>query len=143
MPSPPIQSPSAYSVSRAVAFADVDGSAMLVSATTPLPVTAMASSGSPTPLAGTASASGVQGPFLPAIGRPVMLSLQGSWSGTVQVLRSTDNGTTKLPLTIAGSAWGVFTINCCEPIWEESEAVARLYLDIALASGNVTYRLAQ
>jgi hypothetical protein len=143
MPSPPIQSPSAYSVSRAVAFADVDGSAMLVSATTPLPVTAMASSGSPTPLAGTASASGVQGPFLPAIGRPVMLSLQGSWSGTAQVLRSTDNGTTKLPLTIAGSAWGVFTSNCCEPIWEESEAVARLYLDIALASGNVTYRLAQ
>ena len=143
MPSPPIQSPSAYSVSRAVAFADIDGAATLVSATSPLPVTAMASSGSPTPLAGNASTSSVVGPFAPVTGRAVILSLQGTWTGTVTVLRSTDSGTTKLPLTVAGSAWGAFASNCCEAIWEESEAVARLYLDIALASGNVTYRLAQ
>ena len=143
MPSPPIQSPSAYSVSRAVAFADVDGSAVLVSATSPLPVTAMASSGSPTPLAGTAATSSVQGPFTPAVGRPVILSLQGTWAGTVKVLRSTDDGTTKLPLTVAGSVWGQFAANCCEAVWDESDPAARLYLDITLTSGSVTYRLAQ
>ena len=143
MPSPPIQSPSAYSVSRAVAFADVDGSALLVSLTTPLPVTAMASTSSPTALAGTASASGVQGPFVPAIGRAAILSLQGTWTGTVKVLRSTDNGTTKLSLTVAGSAWGQFTGNCCEAVWDESDATAKLYLDIVLSAGSVTYRLAQ
>ena len=143
MPSPPIQSPSAYSVSRAVAFADIDGAATLVSATSPLPVTAMASSGSPTPLAGTAAATGVVGPFAPVLGRAVILSLQGTWTGAVQVLRSTDSGATKIPLTVAGAAWGTFASNCCEAIWEESEPVARLYLDVALTSGSVTYRLAQ
>lgn len=61
----------------------------------------------------------------------------------MKVLRSTDGGTTKLPLTIGGSAWGQFTGNCCEAIWEESEAAARLYRDIALTSGTVNYRLGQ
>lgn len=142
MPSPPIQSPSAYSVSRAVAFADVDGSALLVSANNPLPITATAAAQT-TPLAGTASATGEAGPYAPAIDRPVILSLQGTWTGTVKVMRSTDGGTSKLPLTVAGMTWGQFSANCCEAIWEESESAARLYLDITLSSGSVTYRLAQ
>jgi hypothetical protein len=73
----------------------------------------------------------------------VIVSLQGAWAGTVKVVRSTDNGTTKLPLTVAGGAWGEFAGNCCEAVWDESEPAAKLYLDIALASGSVTYRLAQ
>ena len=72
-----------------------------------------------------------------------MLALSGSWSGTVKVLRSTDGGATKLPLTIAGASWGQFTANCCEAIWEESEAAARLYLDITLIAGSASYRLGQ
>ena len=140
MPSP-IQAPSGYSVSRAVAFADIDGTALLVSSTAPLPVT-MGQAGT-TPLAGSTATSGIAGPFTPVLGRPVILSLQGSWTGTVKVVRSTDGGTTKLALTVGGTIWAQFSGNCCEPVWDESDASARLYLDITLASGSVTYRLAQ
>lgn len=141
MPPTPIQSPSGYAVSQAVAYADVDGSARLVSTAAPLPVTM----GNPavTPLAGTAAASGQVGPFQPVPGRAVVLSLSGTWSGTVRLLRSADGGTTRLPLTVAGAGWGQFTANCCELVWEESESTAQLYLDITLASGSVSYRLAQ
>jgi hypothetical protein len=72
-----------------------------------------------------------------------MLQLSGTWTGTVKLLRSSDGGTTKLPLTLAGAAWGQFTANCCEPVWEESETAATLWLDVALTSGTLAYRLAQ
>lgn len=141
MPPTPIQSPSGYAVSQAVAFADADGSARLVSIAAPLPVTLGVQTTAP--LAGSAVVSGAVGPYQPVIGRPVMLALSGSWSGTVRLLRSTDQGATRLPLTAAGSPWGQFTANCCEAVWQEADATAQLYLDIALASGSLTYRLAQ
>ncbi|NBC37646.1 hypothetical protein GTZ99_13910 [Novosphingobium sp. FSY-8] len=96
-----------------------------------------------TALAGTASSSGVYGPYHPVSGRSVILSLAGSWSGSVQVLRSTDAGGTRLPVTIGGGVWGLFTGNCCEGVWDESEAGAELYLSIQLTDGTVTYRMAQ
>ncbi len=142
MPASPIYSPSAYSVSRAVAYADTDGSALLVSASNPLPVSVGATA-SVTPLAGNTSVSAVFGPYVPVIGRTTILTLDGVWAGSVKLLRSTDGGATKLPLTIAGAAWGQFSTNCCEPVWDESDMAARLYLDVALTSGSVTYRLAQ
>lgn len=141
MPSTPIQSPASYVPSRAAAFADNDGNSLVVSASNPLPV--FATAGSTTPLAGTTSASGSLGPFSPVVGRPVVLALSGTWNGTVKVKRSTDAGSTRLALTIGGDTWGEFTGNCCEPVWEESEAGAALYLDVALTSGTLTYRLAQ
>ena len=49
----PIQSPSGYAATRAMAFADIDGSALLVSAASPMPVTAGAAPA--TPLAGSTS----------------------------------------------------------------------------------------
>lgn len=142
MPSVPIQSPAAYIPSRATAFADVDGTSLLVSASNPLPVSIGAAAAA-APLAGSTSVTGVIGPYLPAAGRPVVLALTGTWSGTVTIKRSTDGGITKLPLTIGGSAWGQFTANACEPVWEENEAGATFYLDVALTSGSLTYRLAQ
>lgn len=138
----PIQNPAGYAVSRAVAFADVDGSMLQVSTAAPLPV-AVAASAATTPLTGTAAASAVVGPYQPAIGRAVMLLLTGTWTGMVKVLRSVDGGTTKQPLTINGNAWGQFSTNCCEAVWDESESAARIYLDITLASGSVNYRVAQ
>jgi hypothetical protein len=72
-----------------------------------------------------------------------MLSLEGTWQGTVALQRSTDGGVHKLPVTIGGGPWARFTGNACEPVWEESESVAKLYLDIQLASGSLNYRLAQ
>lgn len=137
----PIQSPSGYAATRAVAFADTDGSALIASLATPLPVTL--NTAATTPLAGTAAVSAVAGPFQPALDRGVVLALSGTWAGTVKLLRSTDGGATKLPLTVAGTSWGQYSANCCEPVWEESEASARLYLDIALTSGSLTYRLGQ
>ena len=140
----PIQNPSGYAVTRAVAYADVDGSMLQVAAATPLPVTVTSiGTTATTPLASTDSASAVAGPYQPALGRAVILVLTGTWTGSVKVTRSTDGGTTRQPLTAAGTTWGQFSANCCDPVWEESEAAARLYLDITLTSGSVTYRMAQ
>ena len=96
-----------------------------------------------TALTGAANSSTVAGPFTPVVGRAVMLALTGTWVGSVEVMRSTDGGTTLLPLTMGGAIWGIYTSNCCEPVWDESESSARLYLQISLTSGSVTYRLAQ
>lgn len=137
----PIISPSGYAATRALAFADADGNAVLASSSLPLPVTL--GSDPTVPLTGTTGTGGTFGPYQPALGREAVLTLAGNWTGTVRVLRSTDGGTTRLPLTMAGAAWAQFTGNCCEPIWQEAEAVARLYLDIVLSSGALTYRLAQ
>src|SRR5258708_36238735 len=110
MPVTPIESPSGYAVSRVVAFADTDGSALLVASSTPLPVT-MGQTGTAA-LAGSAAATGIAGAFTPVVGRPVILSLQGSWSGLGKVTRSTDGGTAKLPLTIARIVWAQVLGQC-------------------------------
>ncbi len=176
MSSIPIKSPAGFAVSQATAFADADGTALLVSAAAPLPVQVSAtvplavavagtvaisnatlavnvSNAAPlavsvaatttAALAGAASASGVVGPFTPVLGRAAILALAGGWAGTVKVTRSTDGGATRLPLTVAGSAWAQFSGNACEPVWEESDATARLYLDLTLTSGTLNYRLSQ
>lgn len=142
MPAAPLQPPARYVPPFAVSFANLDGDSEVVSAVNPLPVSSNAAT-APSPLAGTASASGVVGPFLPVTGRPVMLALSGTWSGQVRVVRSTNGGTTKLALTALGQAYGSFTANLCEPVWDEGESGAALYLDITLSSGTVTYRMGQ
>jgi len=141
LPSPPIETPAGYMVSHVVAYAEPDGTAAMVTTEAPLPVVFGQTATSA--VAGTATASGIVGPFVPVVGRAVILALQGSWSGTVQVTRSTDGGLTRLPLTVAGSPWAVYAANCCEAVWDESDLTARLYLEVTLASGSVTYRLAQ
>lgn len=142
MPSVPLLNPAPYAPPFAMSFANAGGSTDVVSATNPLPVTSAAAT-SPTPLNGSASANGVLGPFQPVPGRPVMLSLSGTWAGTVKIVRSTNGGTTKLPLTAMGQAYGSFTANMCEPVWEEGEVGATLYLDVTLTSGSLTYRMGQ
>lgn len=142
MTASPLQPPARYVAPFAVAFANPTGDSDVVSATNPLPVTSAAAT-SPTALAGTANASGTVGPFLPVSGRPVMLTLSGTWAGQVRITRSTDGGTTKLPLTAMGQSYGSYTGNLCEPFWDEGEVGARLYLDITLTSGSVTYRMGQ
>jgi hypothetical protein len=143
MPNPiPVAAPATYAPMSAIGFAEADNTLAPVSADRPLPVSTV-SVPAPTNLAGTAATSGQVGPFTPNSNKPVVLALSGTWSGTVKVLRSTDGGTTKLPITAAGLAWGSFTANCCEPVWEETVSGAALYLDIALGSGSLTYRMAQ
>lgn len=137
----PIQNPATYIPVQALAFAQADGNSGLVSADLPLPVSTTRPAGQP--LSGSATVTGQVGPFSPVSGRPVMLSLSGSWTGSVRMLRSVDAGVTRLPLTIGGEAWGEFTTNACEAVWEDYEDNARLYLDVTLASGTLTYRVAQ
>lgn len=143
MPNPiPVTAPAAYAPLSAVGFAEADSTLSAVSADRPLPVSTV-SIPAPAPLAGTANGTALVGPFTPNSDKPIVLSLSGTWSGTVRVVRSADGGATRLPLTAAGQSWGVFTANCCEPVWQETVAGASLYLDVALGSGSLTYRMAQ
>ena len=61
----------------------------------------------------------------------------------VRLLRSADDGATTHPLTVGGTAWGAFSANACEPVWEESEDGAALYLELTPTSGAIAYRLSQ
>ncbi|MFP5395501.1 MAG: hypothetical protein ACLGHF_05000 [Alphaproteobacteria bacterium] len=138
----PVYAPAGFAPVAAIGFTQADATLSPVSALAPLPVLPRAEPAAP-PLAGTTSSTVTTGPFLPVAGRPVVLSLSGSWSGTVRLMRSTDGGTTQLPLTAAGLPWASFTANCCEAVWEESTTGAELYLNIALVNGTLAYRLEQ
>lgn len=139
----PVTAPAGAVPELALAFAASDGGAATVSAASPLPVLATPQPATSTPLAGTASASGTVGPFLPQLGRPIWLTLSGTWTGTASLLRSTDGGTTRLPLTVAGQPWGSFSANGQEPVVEESSAEASYYLAFSLQSGTAGYRVSQ
>lgn len=142
MPTSPLKTPAGYVPQMAIAFANPNGDADPVSAANPIPMQEQPFAAAPA-LAGTLSASGLVGPFAPRAGRAVVLVLAGTWTGTVKLLRSTDGGVTRLPLTAMGQPYGSFAANICEPVWEESEAAAVLYLDIVLASGSLSYRMGQ
>lgn len=143
MPNPlPVSAPAGFAPLAAIGFSQPDATLSAVSATSPLPVVLGAAPAAPA-LVGTASGASLAGPFAPAPGRPVVLALSGTWTGTVRLMRSTDGGTTRLPLTVGGLPWASFTANCCEAVWEESVSGAELYLDIALASGALSYRVEQ
>ncbi len=143
MPTPILVSaPAAYAPVSAIGYAEPDSTLSPVSIEKPLPVSAV-SAPVPAALTGSTAATALIGPFTPTSNKPVMLALSGIWSGSVKLLRSVDGGTTKLPLTAAGLAWGVFSANCCEPVWEETVTGAALYLDVTLGSGTLTYLVAQ
>ena len=141
-----VQAPGGYVPQTAISFGTTGGDATSVDAAHPLPVAISGdqrAAGSAS-LAGTASASTVAGPFVPELGRAIWVTLGGTWTGTVTVRRSTDGGATKLPLTfIDGSAKGVWSASVNAAIGEESVAGARWFLDIALTSGSLTYRVEQ
>ena len=142
MPPIPVRSPANFTPTVAISYSDSNGDAAPVRADAPLPVMT-ATATPPAALSGTSSITAVAGPFAPVAGRPLILTLNGSWAGQVRIMRSTDSGTTKLPLTVAGSPWAVFTANCCEAVWEERETAAQFYLEITMSSGSVSYRLSQ
>lgn len=95
------------------------------------------------PLSGSATGTANIGPFTPQLGRPINLTLSGTWSGSAQLMRSVDGGTVKTGLTVGGTSWGSFTANANEPVWTESEAGATFYLAVSITSGTLTYRIAQ
>ncbi len=137
----PISVPAGFAPANAVGFSDTDGSLALVSSATPFPVS-FEQPTAPDALEGTATATLLAGPWMPAIGRAITLCLSGTWSGKVSLLRSTDGGATRIPVTAGGQPWANFTGNACEPVWEEADAAATFYLDIVISSGAAKYRLA-
>jgi len=97
-----------------------------------------------TPVDGTATGTPAIMPSLtPDPGRPVHLRLWGVWTGTVAVLSSRDGGVTKLPLTLAGDAWGVFAGNANEDVETPWETGVTYYLQIAVTSGTLYYHFGQ
>lgn len=145
MTNKPVKVPSGFAPAFALGIADEAGNLALIGSQMPLPVVQVAAAPpvAIAPLAGSASANQVAGPFAPVAGVPVMLQLGGTWTGTVQVARSVDGGLTFHSLTVGGLPWARFTANVCEPVWDEAEAGAQLYLDIAVDSGTLTYRVSQ
>jgi hypothetical protein len=76
--------------------------------------------------------------FTPQLGRPVNVLITGTWAGTVQVLRSLDGGTTRNPITAAGTPYGRFTANAQEAVGSDSDPAATYYLRFMLTSGSAT-----
>lgn len=127
-----------------VAFGALDGEPVSVTGTTPLPMTPRLTGVATTPLMGTTTVSATVGPFTPELGRAVWLTLAGNFSGRVALLRSTDGGTTQVPLTYAdGAAKPAWSGTLNAPVAEETVAGATYYLAITLDSGSLSYRLEQ
>lgn len=140
---PPISVPAGFAPAYALGFSDAESRLSIVSHDAPLPVSLTGQlSTLPDPLSGETSASTLAGPFLPNPGAPIVVTLSGVWTGTVQVLRSIGSGPL-LPLRIGGITWGTFHEQGCEQIWIETEQGAAFHLDIALTSGTLSYRMAQ
>jgi hypothetical protein len=139
----PIDAPADYVTQHAVAFGKLGEPAVGVDGDHPLPIVATFAPAAASPLSGSTSANGLLGPFVPQLGRPIWLTLSGSWSGTVQVMRSTDGGATLLPLTVGGIGWGSFGANAQEAIGEETVAGAEWYLAVALSAGTLSYSIGQ
>lgn len=141
-----VQAPGGYVPQTSISFGSTGGDATSVDAGHPLPVATRADqrAAASAPLTGAASASAIVGPFVPELGRAVWVTLSGTWAGTAAVRRSTDGGATKLALTfIDGSPKAAWSGNVNAAIGEESVAGAQLFLDIALTSGTLTYRVEQ
>jgi hypothetical protein len=141
MSSPSISVPAGFAPAYAAGYADAAGQLELVSHASPLPV--VTSAPAPVPLVGQSDASTVAGPLNASVGRAIVVALDGEWTGTVRLLRSTDGGATRLPLRVGGGTWAEYSASGCEQAWSETEDGVSFYLDIALDSGTIAYRVSQ
>jgi len=129
---------------QGISFGARGGAATPVSRTTPLPAEVLPSPATSTPLAGTSASGGAIGPFAAQLGRPVWLTLAGSWSGAVTLLRSVDGGVTRLPLTYAdGTPKPAFTRALNAAVTEPTVAGVTYWLDFARTAGSLDYRMEQ
>lgn len=143
MANPPISVPAGFAPAFALGYSDAQSNLTMVTASAPLPVSVASGAPVPAALTGQTATATLVGPFNAIADRPVVVALSGTWTGTVQVLRSTDGGVTKLPLRIGGSTWGTYHESGVEQAWIDKESGASFYLDIAPASGTVAYRVSQ
>ena len=92
---------------------------------------------------GTATGTSTSAALASAVGIPIGLELWGTWTGSVSLQRQTSAAGGFLPVTAGGTAWAVFTGNCSEQVWEETDDQASFRLSFVIASGTCNYRLAQ
>jgi hypothetical protein len=135
--------PAGFVPEAAIALTDRDGIAVPIGPDRPLPVTIAPVSAAGDPLAGTAAADALAGPFAPELARAIWVTLTGDWSGTVTVQRSTGDVAARRPLTAGGVQIARFRGNAQEPIAEETVAGATYWLEIAITSGTLSYRVQQ
>lgn len=139
-----VEAPGGFVPQIALTFGARDGVAVAVDRANPLPTRAVTAAAGSVPLAGASAESGMFGPFAPDLSRAIVVTLAGEWSGTVTLLRSSDNGATRRPLTfIDGSPKGVWSGNVNAAIGEESVAGATYYLLFARTAGTLSYRVEQ
>ncbi len=146
MASNPVQVPAGYVPAVALAFGTPPDAARFVDSGNPLPVSVTPAPLPPAtsaPVTGTATATGNSPAFAPNLGRPINLTLSGTWTGSVAFERSIDAGATWHGVTIGGVAWAVFTANCNEPVWEPTESGGIFRLSITRTTGSIVYRVAQ
>ena len=139
---PSINAPAGFVPSVAISYGTIDEEARPVSIESPLPVSHTQTVATSVPLFGSASASATFGQFEPQIGREIVLTLSGQWSGDVTLERSVDGGATRMPATLAGRPL-VWSQNINEIVWVEPEGSASLYLDVELIDGTLDYRVSQ
>ena len=138
----PVQLPAGFAPAFALGYSDESGNLVLAKQSAPIPVSA-GDRARPAALVGSTASSVIAGPFAPISDVSVMIELAGSWAGTVQLQRSSDGGATRHDVTVGGAQWGNYAANACEPVWDESELGAELYLDITINSGTLNYRVSQ
>ena len=95
------------------------------------------------PVTGAFAATGQSSPFKPIYGRSFNISVWGTFSGTVQLERTFDNGTNWLPVTAGGVGAYVWTAPASESTVEDEVGVAYRFNCTAYTSGTVNYRMSQ
>ena len=101
-----------------------------------------------TAVTGTFSATGQSASFAPQrtgnkAPATFNVTMRGTFSATVQLERSFDNGTNWHPITAVGTAVYVWTAPCSEVAEEPEEGVIYRLNCTVYSSGTVTYRLSQ
>lgn len=95
------------------------------------------------PVASTASANGFSTVFSATPGYKLYLTLTGTWTGSVSLLRSTDGGFNWNQVTHQDGVPVTITQNCDESLTMVTQADVKYRLEFAVASGTIIYRLAQ
>jgi len=144
MSTPLVEAPGNFTPQVALAFGSLNEAATPIGPANPLPTHARLGAADSSPIAGSTSVSTLLGPFAPELGRLIWVTLSGTWTGSVQLLRSVDGGATRLPVTYGdGTVKGIYSGNVNAAVAEETVDGTIWYLDATLGSGTLNYRLEQ
>jgi hypothetical protein len=89
----------------------------------------------------TLSSTGAGTEFSATTGRPIFLSVTGTWVGTIKVQRSHDGGDSWNDMTAGGAAWASFTANCDEVVDEAAHSALLYRVHFTRTSGTAECRL--